>query len=238
METNVSLPATPSNPEVRTTQIPLWLKIAFTAFMAVLVPVYWANYGPTNFLYFCDVALFITLAALWTESALLVSIAAVGIVIPQIFWCIDFSVELCGSHFTKMTSYMVDANKPLFLRSLSLFHGWLPFLLLFLVGRTGYDKRALKVWSATALVLCLISFFFLPPAGALLSNPNTPRNVDYVFGLDDARPQTLLAPALYLIAWFGVLFVVLYFPAHLALNWIYGRRLAAGTQQPVQRFTS
>ena len=30
--------------------IPLWLKLAFTAFMFVLVPVYWANYGPTNFL--------------------------------------------------------------------------------------------------------------------------------------------------------------------------------------------
>ena len=38
------------------------LKVAYTAFMAVLVPVYWHHYGPTNFLYFCDVALFLTLA--------------------------------------------------------------------------------------------------------------------------------------------------------------------------------
>ena len=44
-------------------QIPLAIKLAFTAFMAVLVPVYWKQYGPTNFLYFCDLALFITLAA-------------------------------------------------------------------------------------------------------------------------------------------------------------------------------
>ena len=35
-------------------RIPLWLKLAYTAFMAVLVPVYLRNYGPTNFLYFCD----------------------------------------------------------------------------------------------------------------------------------------------------------------------------------------
>ena len=37
------------------------LKVAYTAFMAVLIPVYWHYYGPTNFLYFCDVALILTL---------------------------------------------------------------------------------------------------------------------------------------------------------------------------------
>jgi len=29
----------------------VWLKWAYTAFMMVLVPVYWASYGPTNFIY-------------------------------------------------------------------------------------------------------------------------------------------------------------------------------------------
>src|SRR5437763_306427 len=32
--------------------LPLWLKLAYTAFMGLLVPIYWRNYGPTNFLYF------------------------------------------------------------------------------------------------------------------------------------------------------------------------------------------
>jgi len=50
-------------------RIPLWLKLAYTAFMAVLVPVYLRNYGPTNFLYFCDVALIITLVGVWKLSA-------------------------------------------------------------------------------------------------------------------------------------------------------------------------
>ena len=69
-----------TNPETQsaTGRVPLAVKLGYTAFMAVLVPVYWANYGPTNFLYFCDVALFLTLAAVWTESALLASMAAVG----------------------------------------------------------------------------------------------------------------------------------------------------------------
>ena len=43
-------------------RVPLWLKLAYTAFMAILVPVYLYYYGPTNFLYFCDVALFLGLA--------------------------------------------------------------------------------------------------------------------------------------------------------------------------------
>ena len=54
----------------------LALKIAYTAFMAVLIPVYWHYYGPTNFLYFCDVALILTLIAIWPENALLISMCA------------------------------------------------------------------------------------------------------------------------------------------------------------------
>jgi hypothetical protein len=32
-------------------RIPLWLKLTYTAFMAVLVPIYLRNYGPTNSLF-------------------------------------------------------------------------------------------------------------------------------------------------------------------------------------------
>ena len=73
--------ASPAEP-----RIPLWLKLAYTAFMAVLVPVYWHYYGPTNFLYFCDVALILTLVGIWIESPLLISMCAVGILVPQVVW--------------------------------------------------------------------------------------------------------------------------------------------------------
>lgn len=224
MQADLSYPSLAAAQPARKTAIPLWLKASYTAFMAVLVPVYWANYGPTNFLYFCDVALFLTLVALWTENALLASTAAVGIVVPQLFWCVDFAVELCGGHLSSMTSYMFDPAKPLFLRGLSLFHGWLPFLLLFLVSRLGYDKRALRVWFSTAVVLCLSAFWFLPPAGATLEDPNLPRNVNYVFGLNDAQAQTLLPPGLYVIAWLLVLFFVTLLPAHALLRRFFGSR--------------
>jgi hypothetical protein len=205
--------------------IPLWLKLTFTAFMAVLIPVYWANYGPTNFLYFCDVAMFIALFSLWTESAFGASAAAVGIVLPQIFWCADFVSELSGHPLSGMTHYMFDASKPLLLRGLSLFHGWLPFLLLFLVARLGYDKRGLPAWTGLAWVLCLIAYFFLPPAGAEI-DPNLPRNVDYVFGLDDTKQQQLCSPGLFLIGWMLTLFLVLFVPTHFALKRLFGTKTA------------
>ena len=64
-------------------RVPLWLKVGFTLFVGVQVWFYWKNYGPSNFLFFCDFALFFTLAALWTESPLLASMPAVGILAPQ-----------------------------------------------------------------------------------------------------------------------------------------------------------
>lgn len=205
-------------PDVSKSRIPLWLKIAYTAFMAVLIPVYWYHYGPTNFLYFCDVALLLTLLAMWKENALLASLAAVGILVPQALWCLDFAVELCGGTLTGMTSYMFDENRSLFLRGLSLFHGWLPFLLFYLVKRLGYDQLALLGWTFICVVLCLTAFFLLPPAGAQLADPNLPRNVNYVFGMDDAKPQDWLSPGSYLVAWISVLIGIVFVPTHLALR--------------------
>lgn len=198
--------------------IPLWLKVAYTAFMAVLIPVYWHQYGPANFLYFCDIALLLTLAGVWLEKLLLVSLPAVGILLPQMLWCVDYAVQLCGFKMTGMTAYMFDGARPLFLRGLSLFHGWLPFLLLFLVFRLGYDKSAFKGWTAATVVLCLIAFYLLPPAGAVLPDPNLPRNVNYVFGMDDARPQQWMRPGFYLVTWMAMLVILAYLPTHLLLK--------------------
>jgi hypothetical protein len=210
-------------------RVPVWLRWTYTAFMLVLVPVYWANYGPTNFIYFCDAALFLTLVAVWMNNALLASMAAVGILIPQFFWCLDFGGELLGFHLTGMTSYMFDAQRSLFLRGLSLFHGWLPFLLCYLVFRLGYDRRALKAWTGLAGALCLVALFLLPPAGATLADPKLPLNVNYVFGLDDAHPQTLMPPGLYLVVWFLALFALAFVPTHLVLTRLTAAR---ATRQP------
>ena len=105
-------------------RIPLTVKVVYTLYMVILVPVYWRTYGPTNFLYFCDIALFMTWLALWTESALLVSAAAVGIVLPQVLWAVDFVATGFGMPLSGMTAYMYDAALPLYARCLSFFHFW------------------------------------------------------------------------------------------------------------------
>jgi hypothetical protein len=208
-------PDTPSRAPVR--HIPLWLKIAYSGFLAVMIPVYLLNYGPTNFLYFCDVALLLTLVGIWRENALLVSLPAVGILLPQLLWCVDFVVQLCGGKLTGMTSYMFATDYSLFLRGLSLFHGWLPFLLIYLVRMTGYDRRALLGWTTICVALCLTAYFLLPPAGAALADPKIPRNVNYVFGMDDAKPQPWLPPLAYLGAWIAALTGIIFVPTHFLL---------------------
>ena len=144
--------------------------------------------------------------------------AAVGILIPQFFWCLDFFCQLLGFHLTGLTSYMFDSQRSLFLRGLSLFHGWLPFLLVYLVLRLGYDRRALKAWTALAWLLCVIAFLFLPPAGALLPDSKLPLNVNLVFGFDDAHPQTWMPQGLYVVVWMLALFLLAYVPTDLMLK--------------------
>ena len=52
-------------------QIPLTVKILYTLFVCILVPTYWRRYGLANFLWFSDLALLLTMVALWLENRLL-----------------------------------------------------------------------------------------------------------------------------------------------------------------------
>ena len=175
-------------------KIPLAAKVAGAAFLAILIPIYLHTYGPANFLWFCDAALIFTVAGMWLESSLLISMCAVGILIPQCLWLVDFGGNLLGFHLTGLTSYMFDRQLPLFTRGLSLFHGWLPLLLVWLLFRLGYDKRALFAWTGLAAGLVLVCYFFTPPAGAHLANPNLPININYLYGFNDQQPQALGQP--------------------------------------------
>ena len=193
-------------------RLPLAFKLAYTAFMAVLVPVYWYYYGPTNFLYFCDVALLTTLVAVWLESPLLASAPAVGILLPQLLWAIDFLVSAAGFKLTGMTAYMFDAKLPLFTRGLSFFHFWLPFVLAWLVWRLGYDRRAFAVWTVAAWGLLSVCYFLMPAPPAI--NPNLPVNINYVFGMSDAAAQSFMPGPM----WFALLLVglpaLIFYPTH------------------------
>jgi len=199
----------------RAPRVPLGLKLAYTAFMAVLVPVYLHFYGPTNFLYFCDVALLLTLIAIWPENALLISTACVGILVMQTSWVIDLAVNLAGYSLTGITDYMLDPSRSLPLRLLSLYHVWLPFLLVYLVWKTGYDRRAFALWTGLAWALILFCFFATPKptrdAGL------TPVNIDYVWGMSDSAAQHWVPSLLWVAGLMVGLPLFAFVPAHLFL---------------------
>jgi hypothetical protein len=188
-------------------RLPLALKLALTAFVAFMIPVYWHTYGPTNFLYFCDVALFLTLVAVWTEYPLPAGMAAVGILLPQLLWAADFLGTLLGYPLVNMTGYMFKEDESTLLaRRVSLFHGWLPFLLIYLVWRLGYDRRALPAWPVLAWVLMLIGYFFMPLPPAPADSPNLPVNVNYVYGLPNDKEVQPWMPRL---AWLALMMTAL-----------------------------
>ena len=205
-------------------RIPLWFKVAFSVFVAVLVPVYWVNWTPLNFLYFCDVALLLTLPALWLESSYLASMMALAITLPQLLWQVDFIVYPASGfrvHFPiDLTGYMFDPKEPVFTRCLSSFHLWLPIVLIWVVWRLGYDRRAIWGQIVLALVVLWLSYLFTTyPAGPA-------GNVNKVLGPggDKDPPQTFMDPRL----WLGVLMIVwtagVYPLTHLALRWTMPKR--------------
>lgn len=189
-------------------RIPLWLKLAFTLWVGVWIPVYWTHNGPANFLWFCDIANFVLLVALWLESPLLLSSQAVGVLLIQLLWALDFLTALAVRvHPVGGTEYMFDAAEPLWLRGFSLFHLAMPPLLLWGVARLGYHRRGWLLQTAVAWVVMPVCFFFTAPE----------RNLNWVwepFG----QPQTLLAPGTYLAACLLAYPLVLLLPSHLALR--------------------
>jgi len=204
-----------------TTAIPLATKLFLTLYVAVMVPIYLTTYGPTNFLFFCDMALLLTLVAMWSGSALLVSAAAVGILLPQLLWAVDFLSTLMGMPITGMTEYMFQESIPLHVRFLSFFHFWLPFLLIWLLGKTGYDHRGLPLWMVIAFTSLYICYFFMPAPPAPVTDPALPVNINYVYGFSDQGTQKWMPE----VAWFVLLQLMLVFlvflPSHWALKRLY-----------------
>jgi len=193
-------------------QIPLWLKVSFTLFVCLLVPVYWAQYGPGNFLWFSDIALLLTVPALWLESALLASMSSLAVVVLEALWIVDFFVKLiAGVSVTGLSKYMFDSKISLPIRALSLFHIPLPLILLWMVHRLGYDSRALAAQT-------LLSWLVLPISYLLTERSE---NVNWVYGFR-SQPQKWMPAQLYLALLMALFPLVLYLPMHFLLRRLFG----------------
>jgi len=188
-------------------RIPLWLKLAYTAWMLVWIPSYWIENGPGNFLWFCDVANLALWVALLLESPLLLSSQAAGVFLIQVAWVLDFGAALLfGIHPVGGTEYMFDAAEPLWVRGLSLFHAAVPVLLLWGISRLGYDRRGWKLQSAIAWVVL--------PASFLLTDPE--QNINWLwepFGVE----QTWMPPAAFLAVAMVIYPLGVFLPTHALL---------------------
>ncbi len=208
--------------------LPLWVKLLYTLFVLILVPFYLQSYGPTNFLYFCDVALLLTLITVWSGNALFASASAVGILLPQLLWMADFIGSAAGLSLTGMTAYMFNGELPLFTRFLSFFHFWLPLFLVWLLVRLGYDRRGLLLWAPLAAVLLLVCYFFMPHPPAPADQPGLPVNINYVFGPGDDKAQQWMDPNLYFLCLMAFLPLAVFWPTHLLLRKLFAPPLADG----------
>lgn len=187
--------------------------IPYTLFVAVLTPIYWVQYGPSNFLWFSDMALFGTLLALWLESRLITSMMALAVLLPELAWNVDyFSQLLFGRELVGFTSYMFDETIPAYLRGLSLFHVALPPLLLWSLFRLGYAPHALPAQTLLAWIVLPLSYPFA----------HAPEhNINWTRGLQEEQvwmPDWM---------WVGLLMLgiplLIYWPTHLLLRSLFAR---------------
>lgn len=169
---------------------------------------YWAHYGPKNFLWFSDIALLTTGVALWLESPLLASMMTLAVLLPELAWNLDFLWRLLTRRdLLGMSRYMFDARIPRYLRALSLFHVPLPIGLVWLVGRLGYDRRAWLYQSVVALIVLPATYWVTDRA----------ENVNWVHGL--GQPQSRLPQWAYLALLIIAFSLLLYLPPHLVFTY-------------------
>jgi hypothetical protein len=188
-------------------RIPLWLKIAWTAWVALWAPLYWRQYGAQNFLFFCDLGNLLILAGLWLESRLLISWQAVGLLVFQTAYTVDLlGAWISGRHLIGGTEYMFDPAIPLFARIAGLYHLAVPPLLLWSVRRLGYDESAWKWQTLLTCVLVPINHFW-----------RAEYNVNWASGI--GHVQHVMPGWLYLVEYLIVAAVGIYLPTHMGLRW-------------------
>jgi hypothetical protein len=146
--------------------------------------------------------------ALWTESRLIASMMALAVVLPELAWNLDFFGRLLtGRHLLGLARYMFESDTSLLLRGLSLFHVFLPVLLLWMLVQVGYDSRAFVAQTVFGEVLLILTFALTDPS----------KNINWVFG-PGSKPQRRVPPAVYLAAVMIFFPAVVYWPTHQLLR--------------------
>ncbi len=195
-------------------RLPSWLKLAFTLWMLFWAPAVAWRVGVQNYLWLCNLANFLLLVGLWTESRRLISMQWLASALVGALWALDAGVAwISGWHPIGGTQYMFDAGIPLSVRLLSLYHLVLPLVAGFGVARLGYDRAALAWQTALTWAAILAAWAFTEPT----------RNVNWVEG-PFGSSQAWLPDGLYIIALMLGWPLALYLPVHLATLALMRRR--------------
>jgi len=192
--------------------LPAWTRWAAGLWLAVWAPVYWRVWGPSSFLFLCDLAVLLTCIGIIGNNALLLSSQAISSLVVDTAWAIDIFWKLAfGWHLIGGTEYFFDPHYPLAVRLMSTFHVALPVVLLMSLRRTGYDPRALRLQSGIA-VLALIA--------SRVAGPQ--KNINFAFADPFFRRSWGPAPV-HLAVILLPLIVLIYVPTHIALAHFFRR---------------
>lgn len=196
--------------------IPVWFKLAYTTFVAVVLVVWLRHYGWRNLLWFSDVALLGLVPALWLEDAGIASILAVAVLGPELLWNLDFLVRLLTRRRAiGLTEYMFEKERPLVLRLLSLFHVPLPLVLLWTLQAWGYAAPVALPGAAVLAALVL-------PASRRFGSPA--ENINWSYG--PARVQTRVSPVAYVTLLFAGFVLVIFVPTDMLLRRLFAAAAA------------
>jgi len=191
--------------------IPVWFKLAYTAFVLYVCVIWWRNYGWKNFLWFSDIAFIGAVPAMWLENSAMASVLAVAVLLPEILWNVDYAGRLIlRRRITGLTDYMFEPERPLLLRGLSLFHVPLPLVLLWMLAAYGYDAA---VGLPGAIVLALVVL----PWSRWVSPPD--KNINWTYGL--GRVQTRWPAWQYMTILILGFIVFVFLPTDLLLRRLY-----------------
>ena len=191
-------------------EIPLWVKLVYTAFIAVWAPIYARHRGWANFMWFSDIGLIGTMIGLWLESALIISTMALAAIAGDLGWDaiaawrgVRRLVRGRGSGAV----FINDAAVPRYVRLFSLFHIFLPLVLLWAVWVLGYDARALPVMIFFGWGVLIATY--------LWTNPR--ENINCVFGVPP--PPKFVTPRTWLMVVMIDYLFIMWWPTHAALQW-------------------
>jgi hypothetical protein len=191
-------------------KIPLWFKVIGTLLCGAILLFNAITYTLVDLLWFCDVAMILVIMGLWRENSLQLSLATLASIGPQFAWQLDYFYQLMsGKSLFGFTDYMFAENNPVINYIVSLFHVWMPVILIYSLYFVRYDQRALKIQSGLSLLLILLSYGLTSdmfgPAG----------NLNQVYGPSANAPQTWMHPGLWLLVIWIYTIVIIYVPTHL-----------------------